>query len=70
MTQLIAYLFFIVGLLAMMLGGLGFGAYWGLSTSTDEEFDPEITEKEYVFFISALMVVGVVLVACALGIER
>ena len=29
MTQLFAYLFFIVGLLAMMLGGLGLGAYWG-----------------------------------------
>lgn len=69
MTQLFAYLLFIIGLLAMMLGGLGLGAYWGLSTFTDEELDPEITEKEYVFFLSALMVVGVVLVGCALGIE-
>ena len=69
MTQLFAYLFFIVGLLVMMLGGLGLGAYWGLSTFTDEELDPEITEKEYVFFVSALMVVGVVLVVGALGIE-
>lgn len=69
MTQLFAYLFFIVGLLAMMLGGLGLGAYWGLSSFTDEELDPEITEKEYVFFISALMAIGVVLVGCALGLE-
>ena len=69
MTQLFAYLFFIVGLLAMMLGGLGLGAYWGLSTFTDEELDPEITEKEYVFFVSALMVIGVVLVVGALGLE-
>ena len=69
MTQLFAYLFFIVGLLAMMLGGLGLGAYWGLSTFTDEELDPEITENEYVFFISALIVFGVVLVVGALGLE-
>ena len=69
MTQLFAYLFFIIGLLAMMLGGLGLGAYWGLSTFTDEELDPEITEKEYVFFISALIVFGVVLVVGALGLE-
>ena len=70
MTQLFAYLFFIIGLLSMMLGGLGLGAYWGLSTFTDEELDTEITEKEYVFFVSALMVVGLVLVGCALGLER
>ena len=70
MTQLFAYLLFIIGLLSVMLGGLGLGAYCGLSTFTDEELDPEITEKEYVFFISALMVVGVVLVGCALGLER
>ena len=69
MTQLFAYLVFIVGLLAMMLGGLGLGAYCGLSSFTDEELDPEITEKEYVFFISALMVVGLVLVVGALGLE-
>ena len=69
MTQLFAYLFFIVGLLAMMLGGLGLGAYWGLSSFTDEELDPEITEKEYVFFLSALIVIGVVLVVGALGLE-
>ena len=69
MTQLFAYLFFIVGLLAMMLGGLGLGAYWGLSTFTDEQLDPEITEKEYVFFLSALMVIGLVLVVGALGLE-
>lgn len=69
MTQLFAYLFFIVGLLSVMLGGLGFGAYWGLSTFTDEELDPEITEKEYVFFLSALIVMGLVLVACGLGLE-
>ena len=69
MTQLFAYLFFIVGLLSMMLGGLGLGAYWGLSTFTDEELDPEITEKEYIFFVSALMVIGVVLVVGALGLE-
>ena len=70
MTQLFAYLFFIVGLLLVMLGGLGLRAYWGLSTFTDEELDPEITEKEYVFFISALMVIGLVLVVGALGLER
>ena len=69
MTQLFSYLFFIVGLLAMMLGGLGLGAYWGLSTFTDEELDPEITEKEYIFFLSALIVFGVVLVVGALGLE-
>ena len=69
MTQLFAYLFFIAGLLAMMLGGLGLGAYWGLSTFTDEELDLEITEKGYVFFLSALMVIGVVLVVGALRVE-
>ena len=69
MTQLFAYLLFIIGLLSVMLGGLGLGAYWGLSTFTDEELDPEITEKEYVFFISALIVFGVVLVVGALGLE-
>ena len=69
MTQLFAYLFFIVGLLAMMLGGLGLGAYWGLSTFTDEELDPEITEKEYIFFLLALIVIGVVLVVGTLGLE-
>lgn len=69
MTQLFAYLFFIIGLLSVMLGGLGLGAYWGLSTFTDEELDPEITEKEYVFFTSALIVFGVVLVVGALGFE-
>ena len=69
MTQLFAYLFFIIGLLSMMLGGLGLGAYWGLSSFTDEELDPEITEKEYVFFVSALIVIGVVLVVGALGLE-
>ena len=69
MTQLFAYLFFIVGLLSMMLGGLGLGAYWGLSSFTDEQLDPEITEKEYVFFVSALIVIGVVLVVGALGLE-
>ena len=69
MTQLFAYLFFIIGLLSMMLGGLGLGAYWGLSSFTDEELDPEITEKEYVFFLLALMVIGVVLVVGALGLE-
>ena len=58
MTQLFAYLLFIIGLLSVMLGGLGFGAYWGLSTFTDEELDPGITEKEYVFFLSALIVMG------------
>ena len=69
MTQLFAYLFFIIGLLSMMLGGLGLGAYWGLSSFTDEQLDPEITEKEYVFFVSALIVIGVVLVVGALGLE-
>ena len=69
MTQLFAYLFFIIGLLFVMLGGLGLGAYWGLSTFTNEELDPEITEKEYVFFISALIVIGLFLVGCALGLE-
>ena len=69
MTQLFAYLFFIVGLLSVMMGGLGLGAYWGLSSFTDEELDPEITEKEYVFFLSALMVIGLVLVVGALGLE-
>ena len=69
MTQLFAYLFFIIGLLSMMLGGLGFGAYWGLSSFTDEELDPEITEKEYIFFLSALIVFGVVLVVGALGVD-
>ena len=69
MTQLFAYLLFIIGLLSVILGGLGLGAYWGLSTFTDEELDPEITEKEYVSFISALIVFGVVLVVGALGLE-
>ena len=69
MTQLFAYLFFIAGLFLVMIGGLGLGAYWGLSTFTDEELDPEITEKEYAFFLSALVVFGVVLVVGALGIE-
>ena len=69
MTQLFAYLFFIIGLLSMMLGGLGLGAYLGLSTFTDEELDPEITEKEYILYASALIVFGLVLVGCALGLE-
>ena len=69
MTQLFAYLFFIIGLLSVMLGGLGLGAYWGLSTFTDEELDPEITEKEYVLYTSALIVIGLVLLGCALGLE-
>lgn len=69
MTQVFAFLFFIVGLMSLMIGALGLGAYWGLSSFTDEELDPEITEKEYVFFISALMVIGSVLVVGALGLE-
>ena len=69
MTQLFAYMFFVIGLLSVMLGGLGLGAYWGLSTFTDEGLDPEITEKEYIFFLSALMVIGLVLVVGALGVE-
>ena len=69
MTQLFAYLFFIVGLLVMMIGGLGLGAYWGLSSFGEVDFDSKITEKEYVFGTSALMVIGVFLVACGLGLE-
>ena len=69
MTQLFAYLFFIVGLLAMMLGGLGLGAYWGLSSLDGVNLDLRFTEKEYVFYTSALMVIGLVLVGCALGLE-
>ena len=69
MTQLFAYLFFIIGLLSVMLGGLGLGAYWGLSRLGEVTFSPGITEKEYVFYTSALMVIGLVLVGCALGLE-
>ncbi|QTD62683.1 hypothetical protein [Acinetobacter towneri] len=69
MTQLFAYLIFIVGLLVMMLGGLGLGAYWGLSNYDEANPCPEITEKGYVFGTSALIVIGLVLVACALGLE-
>lgn len=50
-------------------GWFRFWSYWGLSTFTDEELDPEIIEKEYVFFLSALMVIGSVLVVGALGLE-
>lgn len=69
MTQLFAYLIFIVGLLAVMLGGLGLGAYWGLSSFDEANLDSRLTGKEYVFGTSALMVIGVFLVGCALGIE-
>lgn len=70
MTQLFAYLFFIIGLLLVMLGGLGLGAYWGLSSFDEVNLDLRFTEKEYVFYTSALIVFGVVLVGCALGLER
>ena len=69
MTQLFAYLFFIVGLLSLMFGGLALGAYWISSSSGRVEISPEITEKEYVLYASALMVIGLVLVGCALGLE-
>ena len=69
MTQLFAYLFFIVGLLFVMFGGLGLGAYLGLSNFDEVNPSPEITEKEYVLYTSALIVVGLVLVACGLGLE-
>lgn len=69
MTQLFAYLFFIVGLLALMFGGLGLGAYLGLSNYDEANPCPEITEKEYVLYTSALIVFGLVLIAGALGLE-
>lgn len=69
MTQLFAYLFFIIGLLSVMLGGLGLGAYWGLSSFGEVNLDSRLTEKEYVFGTSALIVIGLVLVAGALGLE-
>ncbi|MDM1720550.1 hypothetical protein [Acinetobacter towneri] len=69
MTQLFAYLFFIVGLLFVMFGGLGLGAYLGLSNFDEVNPSPEITEKEYVLYTSALIVFGVVLVVGALGLE-
>lgn len=69
MTQLFAYLFFIVGLLSLMFGGLALGAYWVLSGSGRVEISPEITEKEYVLYASALIVIGLVLVGCSLGLE-
>ena len=69
MTQLFAYLFFIVGLLSVMLGGLGLGAYWGLSSFDEVNLDSRLTGKEYVSYTSALIVFGVVLVGCALGLE-
>ena len=70
MTQIFAYLFFIVGLLFVMFGGLGLGAYLGLSNFDEVNPSPEITEKEYVLYTSALIVIGLVLVGCALGLER
>ena len=69
MTQLFAYLFFIIGLLSLMFGGLALGAYWISSSSGKVEISPEITEKEYVLYASALIVFGVVLVVGALGLE-
>lgn len=69
MTQLFAYLFFIVGLLSVMLGGLGLGAYWVLSSLDEVNLDLRFTEKEYVFYTSAFIVFGVVLVVGALGLE-
>ena len=69
MTQLFAYLFFIIGLLLVMLGGLGLGAYWGLSSFDEVNLDSRFTEKEYVFYTSALIVFGVVSVVGALGLE-
>ena len=68
MTQLFAYLFFIIGLLSFMFGGLALGAYWGLARFGKVEISPEITEKEYVLCASALIVIGLVLVGCALGL--
>lgn len=70
MTQLFAYLFFIIGLLFVMLGGLGLGAYWGLSRFDEVNLDSRLTEKDYISYMSVLMVIGVVLVGCALGLER
>ena len=69
MTQLFAYLFFIIGLLSFMFGGLGLGAYWVLSKFEKVTFSSRLTEKEYVFYTSALIVFGVVLVVGALGLE-
>lgn len=69
MTQLFAYLFFIVGLLSIMFGGLALGAYWISSSSGRVDVSPEITEKEYILYASALIVFGLVLVGCALGLE-
>ena len=69
MTQLFAYVFFIVGLLLLMFGGLALGAYWISSSSGRVEISPEITEKEYVLYASAFMVIGLVLVVGALGLE-
>ena len=69
MTQLFAYLFFIIGLLSFMFGGLGLGAYWVLSSFGGVNLDSRFTEKEYVFYTSALIVFGVVLVVGALGLD-
>ena len=66
MTQLFAYLFFIIGLLSVMLGGLGLGAYWVLSSFDEVNLDSRLTEKEYVFYTSALMVLGLLLVVLGL----
>lgn len=69
MTQLFAYLFFIIGLLSFIFGGLGLGAYWVLSSFGEVELDPRLTRKEYVFYTSASIVFGLVLVVGALGLE-
>lgn len=69
MTQLFAYLFFIIGLLSFMFGGLSLGAYWVLSKFERVTLSSGLTGKEYVFYTSALMVIGLVLVGCALGLE-
>lgn len=69
MTQLFAYLFFIIGLLSFMFGGLSLGAYWVLSSFDEVNLDSRLTEKEYVFYTSALMVFGVGLLVGALRLE-
>ena len=69
MTQLFAYLLFIIGLLSFIFGGLGLGAYWVLSKFEKVAFSSGLTEKEYAFYTSALMVFGLVLVVGALGLE-
>ena len=69
MTQLFAYLFFIIGLLSFMFGGLSLGAYWVLSKFERVALSSGLTGKEYVFYTSALMVFGVGLLVGALRLD-